>query len=459
MSYQSFVEAKTRHASGQGFSPTWIPDWLHDFQQCLTRWSVERGRTAILADCGMGKTPMQLVWAQNAIEHTNKPALIVTPLAVGHQTIRESDKFGIDANRTRDGKSEGGFKPKIYVTNYEQLHKYDPALFGALVCDESSAIKDFKTQRRDDVTEFSKRVDCKLLCTATAAPNDYWELGTSSEALGYLGYRDMLTTFFKQETTKDYLGWGRTKYRFRGHAEEPFWSWVCSWARSIRKPSDIGFDDSRFILPPLTQREIIVETAKCRPGMLFAMAANDMREERAERRHSIRERCEEAVKIATTQDGPSVTWCELNDEADMMEEMLPGARQISGSMSDDEKEELFIAFTTGQLQRLVTKPKIGAWGLNWQHCSNVIVFPSHSFEQFYQLVRRCYRYGQTKEVFVSLVVSEGQRGILDSLKRKQAQIDTMFTSVVKHMADAMHLSSSDYFPEREEVPSWLLSTK
>lgn len=457
MDYVEFIKSKSQGGKMSGFDPVWMPDFLFDFQKSLTEWDLRKGRSAIFADCGLGKTPMQLVWAENVIRKTNKPVMIVTPIAVGIQTIGEAEKFGVEAVRTRDGKMHG---KEIHVTNYEQLHKYDPSKFGAVVCDESSAIKDFKSERKKVVTEFMRDVDYRLLCTATAAPNDFWELGTSSEALGMLGFRDMITSFFKQETSKDIHGWGRTKYRFRGHAEHPFWSWICSWARALRKPSDLGaFDDTRFQLPPLIETETVVEVKTPRDGMLFSMAANDMREERAERRHSLRERCEVAAAKAISVNGPTVLWCELNPEGDLLEKSIPDCVQVKGSMSDDAKEEALTAFSQGKIKRLVIKPKIGAWGLNWQHCSNVVVFPSHSYEQYYQLVRRCWRFGQTKPVNVHVVVCEGERGIIKNLARKQRQTSHMFDSLVTHMKDGMTLNSQDNFPTKEQIPSWLASTK
>ena len=454
--YYKFLANKSQVSGMSGFEPTFMPDVMFPFQKHLTEWAIRKGRAALFEDCGLGKTLQQLVWAENVVRHTNRPVMIATPLAVGAQTVLEAEKFGIQAKRTRDGKMTG--EACVWVTNYEQLHKYDPMSFGGFVGDESSGIKDFKTERKASVVEFCRRMDYRLLCTATAAPNDYFELGTSSEALGYLGFRDMITQFFKQETSKDHQGWGRTKYRFRGHAEQPFWAWVCSWARSLRQPSDLGFDDGGFLLPELREHEIIIETAKPRPGQLFTVPARDIREERAERRHSVEERCEEACKRAN-KPGPAVMWCELNTEADMLEKMLPESVQVSGSMSDDEKEERLIGFSRGQIRRLITKPKIGAWGMNWQHCSNVICFPSHSFEQYYQLVRRCYRFGQLNPVDVSLILCEGEIGVLSSLRRKLFQSQQMFQSIVKHMVDAMHLVSADHFDEKEEIPSWLLSTK
>ena len=456
-SYHEFIVNKSQGEINSGFEPVWMPEFLFDFQKHLVEWAIRKGRAAIFADCGLGKTPMQLVWAENVVRKTNKPVLIATPIAVGAQTLSEAQKFGVTAKRTRDGAMTD--EACIWITNYEQLHKYESSRFGGFVGDESSAIKDFTTKRKKDVTEFARLLPYRLLCTATAAPNDFWELGTSSEVLGYLGFRDMITTFFKQEVSKDYLGWGRTKYRFRGHAEHPFWSWVCSWARSLRRPSDIGFDDSRFVLPELTEDTYIVDTAKPRPGTLFTVPARDMHEERAERRHSLIERCELAAKIVDDHDGPSVVWVELNQEGDHLEKTLSDCVQVHGSMSDDRKEEALLAFGSGQIKRMIIKPKIGAWGLNWQHCSNVVVFPSHSFESYYQLVRRCYRFGQDKPVRVSRIISEGERGVVDNLARKQTQATSLFASIVAHMSDAMHLQSSDFFPSTERIPTWLASTK
>jgi hypothetical protein len=453
MEYEAFLERRRKLKTGSGFEPLWIPDFLFSFQQTLVDWSIRNGRSALFEDCGLGKTIQQLVWAENVVRHTNKPVLLATPLAVGAQTVAEAAKFGIDAERSRDGKWSG--KANIVVTNYEQLAKYDPKDFGGFVGDESSAIKNFNSTRKEVVTEFCRLLPYKLLCTATAAPNDFWELGTSSEALGHLGFRDMITTFFKQDTQQDHLGWGRTKYRFRGHAEEPFWQWVCSWSRSVRKPSDIGGDDSGFILPPLRQREIVVETKKARQGMLFAMAATNLQEQREERRNSIEERCAMAAEVIAKHNGPSVMWCELNEEGDMLTDVIPNAVQVKGSMNDQKKEEILIAFTNGEIECLVTKPKIGAWGLNWQHCCNVVSFPSHSFEQMYQSVRRCWRFGQKHPVDFTLIVNEGEVGVLKNLERKQEQCERMFEALVRHMGDALALHRDDSFHVREQVPKWL----
>lgn len=453
MSYEQFIRSKTQHAGGDGFKAIGLPSWMYDYQSALTEWACNRGRSAVFADCGMGKTAIELAFGEQVVKRLNKPVLLATPIAVGAQMIEEASKFGIEAKRSRDGKCDG--TPCVWITNYEQLHKFDPTMFGGFIGDESSCIKDAKTERKHVVTEFMRRIQYRLLCTATAAPNDFWELGTSSEALGLLGFRDMITTFFKQETGKDHMGWGRTKYRFRGHAQEPFWSWVCSWARSLRKPSDLGFSDEGFDLPPLIEKEIVVATAKTRAGMLFSLPGRDMREEREERRNSIEERCEMAAELAHKHDGQTVLWCELNPEGDMLEKLIGESKQVKGSMSDDQKEEYLTAFSKGELKRLVLKPKLGAWGLNWQGCHNVISFPSHSYEQYYQAVRRCYRFKQKHPVKVSLIVGEGEAGILKNIRRKAEQSEHMFKSIVAHMKDAMHLATKDYFPEKEELPKWL----
>jgi len=454
MDYQSFIAAKSQSSTGSGFETTFLPDCMFPFQKHATSWAVRTGRAEIIADCGLGKSLCELVWAENVLRHTNKPVLLLTPIAVGKQMAEEAEKFGIACKRSRDGKITS--EKTIWITNYEQLHKFNPDDFGGCVGDEAGCIKDFKSQRKESVTEFMRTMPYRLLATATAAPNDYWELGTASEALGYLGFRDMITTFFKQETQKDHCGWGRTKYRFRGHAESPFWKWVCSWAMCFRKPSDIGpFDDAQFQLPELIEKEIIVETAKCRDGMLFPVPAKGLKEEREERRISIVERCEMAADLASqVGKDPCVLWCELNPEGDLLEKMIPDSIQVSGSMSDDEKEESFSAFSSGECKRLVIKPKIGAWGLNWQHCADTIVFPSHSFERYYQLTRRFFRFGQKRPVKVTSIVNEGETGVLKSIARKSAQAERMFSLIAKHMNDPSYLTNQDFYPVKERIPLW-----
>jgi hypothetical protein len=451
--YAAFLDRRKQEGAESGFSPLWMPDFLFDFQVDLVEWAIRKGRAAIFADCGLGKTPMQLVWAENVVRHTGGRVLILTPLAVTHQTIREAEKFGVEATRSREGQAA----PGITVTNYERLHYFDPEDFAGVVCDESSILKSFDGATRQAITDFMRKRPYRLLCTATAAPNDYVELGTSSEALGYLGHMDMLNRFFKNDQNNSATGrvYGKAlKWRFKGHAEEPFWRWVCSWARAVRRPSDLGHDDGRFTLPPLVEREHLVEARTLPGGMLFALPAVGLQEQRAERRRTIHERCEKVAELVGHGD-PALVWCHLNDEADLLESLIPDAVQVAGADSDEAKEEKLLAFASGDTRVLVTKPKIGAWGLNFQHCAHVTCFPSHSFEQYYQGVRRCWRFGQKRPVTVDVVTTEGGLGVLKNLQRKAGQADLMFDNLVGFMNQQLTIERRDDFNEPLEAPAWL----
>lgn len=781
MDYAGFLEHKAQIGGMSGFEPISMPSCLFDFQHFLTEWSIRKGKSAMFADCGMGKSLCQLVWADNVVRHTNRPVLILTPLAVSHQTCQEAEKFGIEARRSRDGKVG---KPSIYVTNYEQLHQFDPADFAGCVADEcfapetvvdmadggrkyikdvregdtiksaagidlvadvhrrevpyavrvtfrgetvtcspnhpwltlrgwvgaqdltptdrlvshstavllvrsgihseisrsreaevlreillsemaddtagdfgegsyfgsprtdrkeeerlaswwksggsqgtrphhgtqpnirprgasedlppierdeartfrawgqweassvaaavadgcagrrmgagvclltgptnsrvslelqdrhrerqsqnrhrsgwslprggseegtgpeegseagfirldglevlepghpdleryrsadgriyfydlgatrhpsfsvngalvhnSSILKSYDGARKKQIVWFMRKLEYRLLCTATAAPNDYHELGTSSEALGELGYKDMLSRFFKNDQNnqikqRTFMG-GRlsravtdetAKWRLKGHAEEAFWRWVCSWARAIRKPSDFGFDDGAFLLPALIEREHVV-TAKTLPaGCLFAMPAFGLKEQREERRRTIRERCEKAAELVAHSGQPALMWCHLNAEGDLLSSLVKDGLQIAGADSDEAKEEKFEAFTSGQLRVLITKPKIGAWGLNFQHCAHMTAFPSHSFEQYYQCIRRCLRFGQLRNVEVDMVTTEGELDVIKNLQRKAVQADKMFDALMTHMNSALAIERMNAHTTQEILPSWL----
>ena len=460
MDYAEFIGRKTQDGSFDGFDPVFMPDYLFGFQQSLVDWATRKGKSALFEDCGLGKTLQQLVWAENVVRHTNKPVLILTPLAVSAQTVAEAHKFDIEAHRSMAGEVHSG----INVTNYERLHYFNPDEFSGCVCDESSILKNFDGARRGEITEFMRKMRYRLLCTATAAPNDYIELGTSSEALGELGYMDMLNRFFKNDQGNSIRAMafgGRAqlddaaKWRFKGHAEQAFWRWVCSWARAIRKPSDLGFDDSDFILPPLKETEHMVEANKLAEGMLFALPAVGLKEQRDERRRTVDERCEKAASLVNDTGQPALVWCHLNDEGDLLEKLIPDCQQVSGKDSDESKEEKFMAFANGDLRVLVTKPKIGAWGLNFQHCAHVTSFPSHSFEQYYQGVRRCWRFGQKRPVHVDIITTEGEQSVLKNLQRKAAAADKMFSDLVSYMNDSIKIDRGVKFTKREEIPSWL----
>lgn len=451
--YEQFIHGKTHLAGEHGFPATWLPEALFPFQRAIVEWSCRKGRSAIFADCGLGKTLMQLVWAENVRRATGMPVLVATPLAVAQQTVAEADRFGIEAAVSRDGSVPAG----ITVTNYERLEHFDRDDFGGVVCDESSAIKAFDGKRRAIVTEFMRKSRYRLLCTATAAPNDYTELGTSSEALGHMGHMDMLARFFTndQNTSDPRRQWvGGGKWRLKGHAHDAFWKWVCSWAISLRRPSDLGFSDEGFNLPNLVEREHVVE-ARTRPeGCLFELAAQNMREERAESRRTIGERCERVADLLNHSD-PAVAWCHLNAEAKLLTELVPGATQVSGSDPVEEKESRLMAFGSGEIRTLVIKPKIGAWGLNWQHCAHMTYFPSHSFEQYYQAVRRCWRFGQSRPVVVDIVTTEGGFKAKENLRLKSEACDEMFSRIVRHMHEAEGVPMTGAETTTMEIPTWL----
>lgn len=477
MEYRQFLEAKSQVGNAEGFDPVFMPDSLFDFQRSLVEWATRQGRSAIFADCGLGKTAMQLAWAENVMRHTNRSVLVLTPLAVGSQTIREGEKFGIEASQCRDGKHGKG----IIVTNYERLHYFQPDDFAGVVCDESSILKNFGGETRKHVTRFMSKMQYRLLCTATAAPNDYVELGTSAEALGELSHSDMLRRFFKylddkgqkkelreqaeaeMAISQDTSYYQKLSYRvaqsigqwrLKHHAVIPFWRWVSSWCRACRMPSDLGFDDGSFVLPPLNERDHIVKAATPPDGMLFNVPAIGLGAERDERRRTIKERCELVANLVA-HDRPAVVWCQMNAEGDLLESIIPDAEQVAGKTTDDRKTELYEAFSSGELRVLIIKPKIGAWGMNWQHCSHVVTFASHSYEQYYQSVRRCWRFGQKSPVTVDVIATDGEERVMANMRKKAERADIMFTHLVREMNNANKIERNNTHTKNTEVPSWL----
>jgi hypothetical protein len=446
LNYNLFLSKKRSTPEMFGFEPNIIPDYAFDFQRHLIEWACRKGRSAIFADCGLGKTLMQLVWAENVAAETGGRVLILTPLAVSHQTVNESAKFGIHAVRSNAGE----LPSQIVVTNYERLHYFKPEDFAGVVCDESSILKNFAGSTREAITEFMAKVNYRMLCTATAAPNDFMELGTSSEALGYLKYREMLSMFFSHD------GGETSKWTLKGHAAKgPFWQWLCSWARAIRNPGDLGFCARGFDLPELKIRRHIVSTNKAPDGFLFNMPAVGLDEQRDERRRTINERCEMAASLISSHKQSAVAWCHLNAEGDLLQKMIPGAVQVSGSDSDDRKEEVFRAFESGDIRVIVTKPTIAGFGLNWQHCHHQTFFPSHSFEQWYQAIRRCWRFGQKNPVTVDVISSDGEADVVANLERKAAAADRLFEQIVRHMNEQISHSTKQTTTNKIQIPSWL----
>jgi superfamily II DNA or RNA helicase len=450
MDYMEFVERKSQLSGEFGFTPIYTNDKLYDFQNALVEWAVKQGRGAIFADCGLGKTLMQLSWSQNVVQHENKPVLILAPLSVAMQSVEEANNFGFDAKRIIDGKLSGS---DIVISNYQRLHYFNPEDFAGVVCDESSIMKNFDGANKAHITEFMKKVKYRLLCTATPSPNDYIELGTSSEALGHLGYMDMLGMFFKNDENNLHPAFMGTKWRFKSHAKKDFWRWVCSWARAVRKPSDLGFDDGAFTLPGIIENEHVVESSIL-DGFLIPVHAANMQEEREERRNTIELRCNKVAELMNHNDF-GVLWCHYNAEADLLEKIVPNSKQVSGADSDDKKEEIFESFRKGQIKKLITKPKIAAFGMNWQHCNHHTYFADHSFEQYYQAIRRSWRFGQKRDVTIDVITTESLSGVTKNLRRKSEAAEVMFKDMVESMNNILKIKQVTKHEKKEEIPTWL----
>lgn len=449
--YRDFVETKTHLGGEFGFKPIYENDNCYDFQTSIIDWSLTQGRGATFADCGLGKTLMQLVWAENVHRKTNKPVLILAPLSVSSQTVEEAEKFDIEAVRSQDGLRKSGVG--IVTTNYERLRHFDPNDFAGVVCDESSILKNFNGAIKSQITDFMRKVKYRAMYTATPSPNDYTELGTSSEALGDMAYMDMLQVFFKSNDDTLHPAHMGQNWRFKGHAEPHFWRWVASWARAVRKPSDIGFSDTGWDLPELIEIHHEIESRPLE-GELFAMPVRGLPMEREERKATITERCDMAAQLLSGHEN-GVAWCHLNAEADYLSDILPGAVNLSGADKDEVKEEKFLAFRKGEIKYLVTKPKIAALGVNWQHCNATTYFDDYSFEQYYQAVRRFWRFGQKKAVTVHQIGTTSLSNVANARTRKAAACDVMFDSMMQHMVDAQKHHKIFTETNQAEMPKWL----
>lgn len=446
MEYSEFLEKK-RHSIGDfGFKPNYIPDIAFDFQKAIIEKSIMKGRIAIFADTGLGKTLIQLSIAKNIIQHTNKKVLILTPLAVAFQFILEAEKLGIDdIEYSKDGKHN----KKIVICNYERLHYFDENDFIGIILDESSILKNFDGKTKWSVTSFMKKIPFRFLSTATPAPNDYIEFGTSSESLGYMPYMDMLTKFFgnnENNVRPQDIG---TKWYLKPHAKNEFFSWLNQWSLSIKKPSDLGFSDGRYKLPELIENKVYVKNNSnwVIDGQMKLIngIAKTMSEVREEQKGTFKERCEKAVEL--TIDKTSVYWCNFNDEGDFIDELDKDAIQIKGGMTIEKKEDILLNFANGNIKRIITKPKITSFGLNWQHCNHTVYFPTWSYEQYYQSIRRFWRFGQTKEVTVDLVLSDGQKRVIDTLLYKTNKAIEFNRLIQSNINGIVDLSKKEFTKE------------
>lgn len=448
MNYTDFINKKRERVYGKGFDPVYMPDFLFDFQKFIVEKSLTHGRFANFADCGLGKTVMQLVWAKNVLQKTNKPVLLISPLSVSMQTVQEAEKFGIEAARDYTGKVKKG----IITTNYERISNFDYSKFGGVVCDESSIIKNSDGATRKLLNEFLKKVPYRLLCTATAAPNDYIELGTSSELLGYMGYVDMLSHFFKNDKDSISPAFYGSSWRFKPHAESRFWEWLSTWAIACRKPSDLGFSNKKFILPELKESYHFIKSPRM-GGFLKNPPTKTWDDMRKDNKNTIELRCDKAAELLKDSDC-AIAWCNLNAESAYLKQVIKGGVEVTGSQSDEEKEEIFNAFLKKEVRVLITKPKISSFGMNWQHCCEMSYFLNYSYEQKYQSVRRCYRFGQNRPVAVHNISTSRQRHVARRVMEKENSCTDMFAQLIKNM-------NTQYQPDISEikkdikVPEWM----
>lgn len=456
MTYEEFLETKNQSTGEFGFDPVFLPDSAFDFQKYIIEKSLKKGRCANFLDTGTGKTLIQISIAENIVRKTNKRVLILTPLAVAFQFIKEANDRGItdDIEYSKNGK----FTKKIVLTNYERLHYFIPSDFVCVMLDESSILKNFDGEIKQQVTAFMRKTPYRFLSTATPSPNDYIELGTSSEALGYMGYVDMLTRFFRNNKGSVDVRNAGSEYYLKPYAEKDFWRWVKSWSITMRKPSDLGFSDERFILPKLEENRTIVANKqlidKNGQTMMFNTPAISFFEIKQEVRNTIAERCEMAVEKARKHD-TSVYWVNLNDEADLISKLDKDSFEIRGNMDLDKKEELLIAFSNGEIKKLITKTSITAFGLNWQHCNHTTYFPTYSYEQYYQAIRRFWRFGQKRDVLVDLILSDGQTRIMDSLQIKRQKAESMFDQLTRNTSDILEIKLREKSTKQITLPTFL----
>jgi hypothetical protein len=457
--YQAFLARKAivDPPTGMEIGEGQLPPVLFPHQADITRWALRRGRAAIFAGTGLGKSLMELAWGQAVARETGRPILHLAPLAVSAQLAREAAKFGIDARLCDRGGQHG---TAIAITNYQKLDRFDLAHFGGVILDESSILKSTDGHYRSALIAACSQIPFRLAATATPAPNDYMELGNHAEFLGVMSYTDMLATFFVHD------GGDTRKWRLKGHAEDEFWKWMASWAVSLRKPSDLGYADDGYDLPPLHIHEHIVPVdyaPSLATGSLFPLEAVTLSERLAARRDTIVSRVRKAIDV-TPADRPFVWWCNLNEESAAVAAGIPGAVEVRGSEKDSVKEKKLIDFSEGRIRVLVTKPSIAGFGMNWQHCADTgFVGLNDSFEQYYQAIRRFWRFGQTKPVNAHVIAAETEGATVANIRRKEADAERMAAAMVRHMAD---LSSAevrglartvpDYNPKvRVEIPAWM----
>jgi hypothetical protein len=456
-SYREFIRSKRISAQKYGFDPGPLNANLFDWQAPIVRWSLQRGKAALFEDCGLGKTIQQLEWSRWVNEHTRKPVLILAPILVGWQTVEQSSLFSIEAD-CKQVREQSEVIDGINVTNYERLHLFDASKFGGVVLDESSILKSFMGKRKQAIIEHFERTPFKLSCTATPSPNDLLELGNQADFLDVMPSREMIARWF----CNDPMHAG--KYRLKNHGQEDFWRWVSTWAVSLSSPEDLGFDGSKFKLPPLVIDEHWTECGESWFGGDNKTSNASATMIHSEKRASLETRCLAVGDVVAEHSGDQFAiWCGTNYEADELIKVL-GSRavEVRGNHSESVKEERLKAFQHGLVQCIITKPKIGGFGLNWQHSHRATWFPTYSFEEAYQAWRRQYRFGQEKPVTITLVASENESGIVQALKRKANAHIAMRSGISDAMRDFQiaeivgNVARQEYNPTMKvSVPSWL----
>lgn len=434
-SYLDFIASKGSAATTAGLAPESLPDRLFAHQDRATRFALEKGRSALFLDTGLGKSGCEAVFASECATETGKPSLILTPLAVARQMKRECEAFGVDADVIREA---GDSDCRVQIANYERLAKMDVESYGAVVLDESSILKAFSGSTKRALVDAFRDTPYRLAATATPAPNDHMELGTHAEFLGVMSSMEMLCRWFINDTTTASQDW-----RLKGHARDDFWAWVASWARAASRPSDLGGDDDGFILPPLrTQVHVCpVDMLADAGDGLFRTSSNSATDIHREKQRTLAERVARSAEIANGHDGHAIVWCERDDESSALTSAIPGAIEVKGSMPLDAKEAALDAFSTGEARVIVTKAKLAGFGLNWQHARcQVFASLSHSYERYYQAVRRSWRFGQTENVTAHIVIAETEEGIWRNVQRKAADHDRMKAAMSQAMTGAQRES-------------------
>lgn len=422
--YMEFLDNKRAIVKPSGFTPGELNPMLFPFQAAVVRWALQRGKSALFEDCGLGKTPQQLEWAHQVYLHTGQNVLILAPLAVTKQTRAEGAKFGIEVTVCD---RQDDMRPGINITNYEKLHHFAPDGLAGIVLDESSILKSYNGSTRKALNEFAARIPYRLACTATPAPNDLVELSNHAEFLGIMTGKEIIALYFTQDGNTTH------QWRLKGHAREAFWKWMAQWSVAIRRPSDLGFDDDGFVLPDLKMTEQVVKGAAVN-GYLIPVEAKTLQERREARRDSLPDRVAATAALANGNDESWLIWCDLNAESEALADAIPDAIEVAGRHSDEHKIDAMTGFSEGRYRVLVTKPAIAGFGMNWQHCHNMVfVGLSDSYEQQYQAIRRCWRFGQQYPVNVHVVTADTEGAVVANIKRKEKSAAAMFDNIVKHM--------------------------